>query len=70
MTALDGAADAVFYLAMHPLREIGGNYKAEGASTFESRYAQAAGTAADLYTNAATAELSYLRKNVRLLSEH
>lgn len=71
LTVLDGATEAVFYLAIHPLKEIGGNYRdGQAGDTFDARYAHTNAASPDLYTNASTADLAYLRKNVRLLSEH
>ncbi len=71
LDGLDGASEAVFYLALHPMKDIGGNYRdAQQAEGFDSRYAHHDRPAPDLYTNASTAELAFLRKNVRLLSEH
>lgn len=71
LDVLDGATEAVFYLAIHPLKEVGGNYR-DGPpdATFDARYAHSTSASPDLYTNASTADLAYLRKNVRLLSEH
>ncbi|MFJ1302737.1 type VI secretion system baseplate subunit TssK [Pseudomonadota bacterium AL_CKDN230030165-1A_HGKHYDSX7] len=70
LTALDGVTEAVFYLALHPLKETGGNYRdGQAAEVFDSRYTHGNQPAPDLYTAATTAELAYLRKNVRLISE-
>lgn len=68
LTALDGVTEAVFYLAIHPLKAVGGNYR-DAPESFDARYAHNNNAAPDLFTNATTAELAYLRKNVRLVSE-
>jgi type VI secretion system protein ImpJ len=71
LDGLDGASTAVFYLALHPMKDIGGNYRdTRQEQGFDARYAHQDSPAPDLYTNASTAELAFLRKNVRLLSEH
>jgi type VI secretion system protein ImpJ len=70
LTALDGVSEAVFYLAIHPLKAIGGNYRdGQAAASFDTRYTHDNAPAPDLYTGATTAELTYLRKDVRLISE-
>ncbi|AVJ26358.1 type VI secretion system baseplate subunit TssK [Achromobacter spanius] len=70
LTALDGVTEAVFYLAIHPLKAIGGNYRdAQATGSFDSRYTHSNTPAPDLYTGAASAELAFLRKDVRLISE-
>jgi len=70
MNSLDGASEAIFYLAMHPLKAVGGNCAApQDSNDFDARYQRGERAAPDLYTNAATADLTYLRKNVRLVSE-
>ncbi|VGO08465.1 Uncharacterized protein ImpJ/VasE [plant metagenome] len=71
LNILDGATEAVFHVALHPLKEIGGNYRrADAVDAFDARYVQVNGPAPDLYTSAAAAELTFLRKNVRLLASH
>jgi type VI secretion system protein ImpJ len=70
MNGLDGAGEAVFYLALHPLKAVGGNCAAPAdEAAFDTRYTRADHSSPDLYTGASTADLTYLRKNVRLLSE-
>lgn len=40
LDGLDGASEAVFYLALHPMKDIGGNYRdAQQAQGFDARYA-------------------------------
>jgi len=71
LASLDGASESVFYLALHPVKDIGGNYRPpQEGSGFDSRYASDSKAAPDLYTNASTAELAFLNKNVRLLAAH
>ncbi len=70
LDTLQGANEAVFYLALHPLKEIGGNYGQDAnPGVFATRYLAHNAATPDLYTNASTAELAYLRKNVRLLAD-
>lgn len=70
LNSLDGATEAVFYLALHPLKAIGGNCAPpQEEAGFDTRYTRRNNPSPDLYTNASTAELTYLHKNVRLLSE-
>ncbi len=71
LDSLDGVSESVFYLALHPVKDIGGNYRSpEQGAGFESRYASDTRAAPDLFTQASTAELAFLSKNVRLLAAH
>ncbi len=64
-----GMQQSTVYLALPLLKEFGGNC-GDGSETAQaSRYLQSNRSTADLYTDAAEAELAYLRKSVRLLTE-
>lgn len=61
-----GVASTTIHLALPLLKDFGGNCgAADGSGT--TRYLQAHRATPDLYTDAGEAELSYLRKTVRLL---
>lgn len=66
-----GTSELVFHLALAPLRSQGGNAAADPQfSVGGVRYAQAALQAPDWFTQAAPAELMFLRRTPRLLGEH
>ena len=58
-----------FYLAVPSLNWHGGNSSAENSNTIGARYSQQGEETQDLFTQAATAELMYLNKQARLVSE-
>lgn len=59
-----------FYLAIAPLRGFGSNFSKQPESNGAlTRYHQINGAAPDLYTNAVEAEVSLLKKSVRLIAE-
>lgn len=62
-----GVASTTIHLALPLLREHGGNCGGEPGAT--TRFVQKNRATADLYTDAGEAELAYLRKSVRLLTE-
>ncbi len=65
-----GTSDAMFYLAMAPLRASGTNMaKTREEADTGARYYRTSTQAADAYTDAVTAELVTLRKAARLLHE-
>jgi type VI secretion system protein ImpJ len=67
-TLPEGVGEFTFYLALHPLRETGGNYADETSDTFASRYASKQQSVADQFTDAAVANLTFLKTRVKLIS--
>ena len=67
----DQAADLIFHAAIAPLRTHGANASMEVPSDDGSlHYRRVAATAADQFTQAAQAEISVLKRSVRLLADH
>ncbi|MET3133007.1 type VI secretion system protein ImpJ [Oxalobacteraceae bacterium GrIS 1.11] len=58
-----------FYAALPSFKHFGGNFAATGQPNNAARYVQTNLETPDLYTQAALAELTYLKKTVRLVSE-
>ncbi|TCV90682.1 type VI secretion system baseplate subunit TssK [Sulfurirhabdus autotrophica] len=58
-----------YYAAIPSLKHFGGNFSPTGHSNNSVRYTQANLETPDLFTQAAQAELTYLKKSVRLVSE-
>ncbi len=58
-----------YYAALPLLKEYGGNFNAAEQATTAARYTQVNIETPDLFTQGAPAELSYLKKSVRLVSE-
>jgi type VI secretion system protein ImpJ len=68
-TLPEGVAEFTFHLALHPLRETGGNCSDESIDTFVSRYAPKQVSVADQFTDAAVANLTFLKARVKLISQ-
>lgn len=63
--------EVTFHAAIAPMRPQAGNAAMDEAGDNGSvHYRQVAAEATDLYTQAATAEVSFLKRSVRLLGEH
>jgi type VI secretion system protein ImpJ len=58
-----------FYVALPVVENYGGNFSSANESDDSARYAQKNIDTPDLYTKAINAELTYLKKTVRLVSE-
>lgn len=58
-----------YFAALPSVKNFGGNLSPLGQSSNSTRYAQANRETPDLFTQAAKAEVSYLKKTVRLVSE-
>lgn len=58
-----------FYAALPSFKHFGGNFAPAGQPNNASRYGQANLDTPDLYTQAAPAELTYLKKTLRLVAE-
>ncbi|MEV4777943.1 type VI secretion system baseplate subunit TssK [Burkholderia sp. LMU1-1-1.1] len=58
-----------FYAALPAFKHFGGNFAPEGQPSNAARYAQSNLDTPDLYTQAAQAQLTYLKKTLRLVSE-
>jgi type VI secretion system protein ImpJ len=63
-----GVQSTTIHLALPLLKEHGGNC-ADGGSSASARFTQHNQPTLDLYTDASEAELAYLRKSVRLLTD-
>lgn len=64
-----GLPSTTIHLALPLLKEYGGNCAAQADGAIVTRYTQSNRPTPDLYTDAGEAELSYLRKTVRLLTD-
>ncbi|MFD0739816.1 type VI secretion system baseplate subunit TssK [Lysobacter koreensis] len=64
-----GLQSTTIHLALPLLKEYGGNCAAQADGAVATRYTQSNRATPDLYTDAGEAELSYLRKSVRLLTD-
>ena len=58
-----------FHAALPALKHFGGNFTPAGETGNGARFAQSTSETADMYTKAALAELSYLKKSLRLVAE-
>ena len=58
-----------YYAALPALKEFGGNFSAASSPNKSARYGQVNLESPDLFTEAAKAEITYLKKAVRLVSE-
>ncbi len=59
----------VYYAALPYMKSFGGNFSPLGQANNAARYAQSNVSTPDLFTQAAEAELTYLKKSIRLVSE-
>jgi len=64
-----GVQSTTIHLALPLLKDHGGNCGSDTGGSATTRYLQATRPTADLYTDAGDAELGYLRKTVRLLTD-
>lgn len=67
---LEARQGVTFHAALPMLRTPGGNVNLPGRCANPARYVHASADAPDLYTQAAPAELAYLKKSVLLVPEH
>lgn len=67
-TLPDGVNEFTFYLAMHPLREAGANYVQDPAAGFVSRYVSEQNSVGDHFTDAAQADITFLKASVKLVA--
>ncbi|WP_186162029.1 type VI secretion system baseplate subunit TssK, partial [Burkholderia gladioli] len=67
-TLPDGINEFVFYLALHPLRENGTNYSDDPASGFTTRFVSEQTSVADNFTDAAEADITFLKTQVKLIA--
>ena len=58
-----------YYAALPYMKGFGGNFSPLGQTSNSTRYAQNNSATPDLFTQAAEAELTYLKKSVRMVSE-
>ncbi|MDN4037677.1 type VI secretion system baseplate subunit TssK [Massilia sp. YIM B02443] len=64
-----GQQELTFYAALPAFKHFGGNFAPEGQSNNAARFAQHNADTPDLYTQAASAQLAYLKKSLRLVQE-
>lgn len=64
-----GVDSTLVHLALPLLKDFGGNAAAAGDADTTTRFVQASQSTGDLFTDAGDAELTYLRKAVRLLTD-
>jgi type VI secretion system protein ImpJ len=69
LSELGPGQTVTFHAALPALKHFGGNFAPSGQANNGARYGHGASQTPDLYTQAALAELSYLKKTVRLVSE-
>ncbi|QGZ66431.1 type VI secretion system baseplate subunit TssK [Paraburkholderia acidisoli] len=67
-TLPEGINEFTFYLALHPVRETGTNYAADRNTGFVARYVSEQASVADHYTDAAQADVTFLKTNVKLIA--
>ena len=67
-TLPDGINEFTFYLALHPLREAGANYSQDSNAGFVSRYVSEQTPVADHFTDAAEADITFLKTSVKLIA--
>jgi type VI secretion system protein ImpJ len=66
---LQSQQSVTWYAALPAFKPFGGNFSQPGQTANAARYVQANQDTPDLYTQAAQAQLAYLKKKVRLVSE-
>jgi type VI secretion system protein ImpJ len=68
-TLATSANEITFFLALLPTKDFGGNVIEQGTESPVSRYATQHRQTTDLFTEAADADVTYLRKAVRLIAD-
>jgi type VI secretion system protein ImpJ len=69
LSELGPGQTVTFHVALPALKHFGGNFTPAGQANNGARFAQGTSETPDLYTQAALAELTYLKKMLRLVSE-
>ena len=69
LSELGPGQSVTFYAALPALKHFGGNFTPTGQVNNGARFAQGTSQTPDLYTEAALAELTYLRKALRIVSD-
>lgn len=67
-TLPEGLNEITFYLSTHPMRETGANYVQDRDAGFTARYVSSQAPRTDLFTDAASAEVTFLKTNVKLVA--
>lgn len=67
-TLPEGINEFVFYLALHPLRENGTNYSDDPNASFTARFVSERASIADNFTDAADADVEFLKTQVKLVA--
>ncbi|MFP6562265.1 type VI secretion system baseplate subunit TssK [Paraburkholderia sp. B3] len=68
-TLPEGINDFVFYLALHPLRENAANYSDDPGGGFRTRFVSERSSVGDNFTDAAAADIDFLKTQVKLIAE-
>ena len=69
LSELGPGQSVTFYAALPALKHFGGNFTPTGQVNNGARFVQSNGETPDLFTQAALAELSYLKKSLRLVAD-
>jgi len=69
LAALESRQSVTYYAALPGLKPFSGNFAQPGQDSNTARFVQANQETPDLYTQAAPAQLAYLKKTMRLVSE-
>ncbi|WP_241227804.1 type VI secretion system baseplate subunit TssK, partial [Ralstonia solanacearum] len=64
-----GISELTFHLALYPLQDSGGNYREQPEGGTVSRFVSTEAETADLFTEAESASITYLKKSVKLVAE-
>ncbi|CAM2197197.1 type VI secretion system baseplate subunit TssK [Paraburkholderia sp. A1RI_3L] len=67
-TLPDGINEFTFFLALHPLRDTGANYTDDRDAGFVARYVSEQAPVADHFTDAAAADIAFLKTSVKLIA--
>ncbi|WP_233832498.1 type VI secretion system baseplate subunit TssK [Paraburkholderia sp. ZP32-5] len=67
-TLPEGIAEFTFYLALHQIRETGSNHVPDRNAGFVARFVAEQTSVADQYTDAALADIMFLKHNVKLIA--
>jgi type VI secretion system protein ImpJ len=68
-TLPEGINEFVFYLALHPLRENATNYSDDPSGGFRTRFISERDSVGDNFTDAAAADIDFLKTQVKLIAE-
>lgn len=69
LDTLAGISEITFYLALHQLKDIGGNYTDPAENKFTTRFVTHSIDGPDLFTKSKTEPIEYLKKSVKLIAD-